>query len=172
MRQSLHDSEPEPIPESAAEAPQTGRDRRGRFAPGNRVSLKHGAYVAGRRPPQLEAMVGDLDAFRAGLESDQGGQGELTAVRAGYVRRLGEVEALCRLLGADLMARGIFTRKGRTRSTFGAFLQAAGTWDRLAGRLGLDRRQRDVIESPREWLERIDGNQHEHEPEGRADDGS
>ena len=145
----------EPIAESAPERPEAGRDPRGRFQLGNRASLKHGAYVAGQRPPELAALVGDLDTFRQQLVTDQGGDDELTAVRSGYIRRLCEVEALCRLLGADLMARGIFTRKGRTRSTFGAFVQAVGTWDRLATRLGLERKQRAVIESPAEWLARI-----------------
>src|SRR5947207_3209703 len=130
MRQTSRDSEPEPIGESAAERPEKqphATDPR-RWSDGTQrpgavgLATKHGAYASGQRPPELAAIVGDLDGFRSALETDQGGRGELTTIRAGYIRRLTEAEALCRLLGADLLARGIFTKRGRTRSTFGAFL--------------------------------------------------
>src|SRR6185295_11019879 len=98
-----------------------------------------GAYAAGHRPSELLERLGDLDAFRTALETDQGGREELATIRAGYVQRLTEAEALCRLLGADLLTRGILTKKGRTRSTFAAFLQAVAMWDRLAQRLGMER---------------------------------
>src|SRR5438093_5356692 len=132
MRQNPHDVKPEPIDEIRSEHPTRqphpadprrcadGTQRAG--APG--LATKHGAYAAGRRPPELAALVADLDDFRTALEGDQGGRCELTAIRAGYIQRLTEVEALCRLLGADLRARGIFTKRGRVRSTFAAFLQA------------------------------------------------
>lgn len=128
---------------SAAECAGSRRDGRGRFLTGNTAALKHGAYAEQERP-ELAAIVGNLDEFRAALTSDQGGESDLTTIRQGYVQRLVEAEALCRLLGADLRTRGIFTHRGRVRSTFGAFLAAVERWDRLAQRLGMERRQRDV----------------------------
>src|SRR5258708_4540609 len=118
MRERMQHSESDPIADSAADAPKPAKqphptDPR-RFADGTQrrdapgLATKHGGYVRGQRPPELAAVVGDLDGFRAQLETDQGGRDELHTIRAGYVQRLTEVEALCRLLGADLRTRGIF----------------------------------------------------------------
>lgn len=156
MRETLRDSSPGPIGESPAPRPESAKqphptDPR-RWADGTQrpgavgLATKHGAYATGRRAPELAAVIGDLDGFRAALETDQGGRDDLPTIRAGYVQRLTEAEALCRLLGADLLARGIFTKRGRTRSTFAAFLQAVATWDRLAQRLGMERRQKDALD--------------------------
>ena len=113
---------------------------------GNTFAVTKGLYVRDRSrlPQTMQDALGDLDGFRTALESDQGGADAMTIIQAGYVRRLVEVEALCRLLGADLRAHGIFTAKRRVRNTFGAFLTAVEKWDRLAQRLGMGRRQRDV----------------------------
>ena len=116
----------------------------GTVRPGAALHLTHGAYAEGPRRAQLADRLGDLAGFRAALESDHGGADTLTTIRAGYVRRLTEVEGLCRLLGSDLVTRGIFTAKGRVRNTFGAFVTAVEKWDRLAQRLGLERRTRDL----------------------------
>src|SRR5437899_1185348 len=138
MRQSLPKSAAEPNHESAAERPSKQphptdprRWSDGTQRPGAAgLATKHGAYATGQRPPELLEQLGDLDAFRSALELDHGGASELTTIRAGYIGRLTEVELLCRLLGADLVQRGIFTKKGRTRSTFAAFLAAVEKWDR------------------------------------------
>lgn len=114
--------------------------------PGNRLARGAGVHAYKDRgevslPVDLRD---DLAVFRSGVETDQGGVSELTTIGAGYVRRLVEVEAVVRLLGADLQARGLFTKRGRVRSTYNAFLLAVDRWDRLAQRLGLERRQKPV----------------------------
>lgn len=136
-------------------AASADRGKDGKFVAGNRAAFKTGAFAERYRlPPAVAEAVRDLDGFAAQVTADQGGRGELTAVRAGYIRRLVSVEAVCELLFADIRARGIFTRRGRVRSTLPAFLQAVGSWDLLARRLGLDRRQAHVkIPSPHEWLD-------------------
>ena len=49
-----------------------------------------------------------------------------------------------RLLLADVMTVGVFTKRGRLRATFTALMQPVDRWDRLAQRLGMDRKQRDL----------------------------
>lgn len=85
-----------------------------------------------------------LARFSSGLESDQGGASELTTVRRGYVRRLTELEGSIDLLAADLQQRGLMTARGRVRSTYTLLLQTIDRWDRIAQRLGLERRSHRV----------------------------
>jgi hypothetical protein len=122
------------------------RDPTGKFGTGNQFARRHGvaAYQAyGERAlsPEFRAELAD---FRAGVEADQGGASELTTIGAGYVRRLVEVEGVLRLLMADFQQRGFLTHRGNVRSTYNAFMLAIDRWDRLAQRLGIDRRARPV----------------------------
>jgi hypothetical protein len=102
--------------------------------------------------------------FAEQLAADQGGS-DRSAVRIGLCNRLAETEALCRLLGRDLATRGIFTPRGRTRATFDAFLRAVSAWQGLAGRLGVDRRPKEIEPTdPLQWLE-------QRQADGGATDG-
>jgi hypothetical protein len=118
----------------------------GVFLPQNSEAQTHGLRAFEQRGESaLPAELRDeLAAFQDGVEADQGGASELSTIGAGYTRRLTEVEAIVRLLGADLQARGIFTAKGRVRSSYNAFLLALDRWDRIAQRLGLERKSRPV----------------------------
>ena len=78
-------------------------------------------------------------------EAFVGGSAELSTLEAAYVRRLSEAETVARLLAADLAARGLFTPKGRVRNTFQRWTEAINLWDRLAQRVGVDRRSRPVL---------------------------
>jgi hypothetical protein len=82
--------------------------------------------------------------FRSGIISDLGGSSELTTIVGGYIRRLCDVEVALRLLQNDLVTRGLFTPKGRVRSTYQRLLETIGTWDRLAQRLGTERKARPL----------------------------
>ena len=126
----------------------------GRFVSGNRLTFAAGnvaARTTGIRafkdrgaaalPPAFRE---ELEAFRAGVEADRGGPSELTTIGAGHARRLTEIEAIVRLLAADLEVRGLLTQRGRVQSTCLALLQAVDRWDRLAQRLGLERRSKRV----------------------------
>jgi hypothetical protein len=130
------------------ERPMGDRDTAtGRVLPGNQIARKAGvrAFELHGEAVLSAELRDDLAAFRAGVEADQGGADELTTIASGYIRRLGELEAICNLLGADLQARGLFTRRGRVRSTYMAFMAAVDRWDRLATRLGMARRPRPVV---------------------------
>jgi hypothetical protein len=69
---------------------------------------------------------------------------ELSTLEAAYVRRLSEVETVARLLASDLASRGLMTPRGRVRGTFSRWLECLDRWDRLAQRVGTDRRGRQV----------------------------
>lgn len=110
---------------------------------GNQTARKHGAYAFEHRGP--DALPGDLrisiDEFRAQVVRDRGGVDSLTAIEGGYIRRLGELETVVRLLAGGLATRGLFTPRGRVRGTFSRWLESLDRWDRYAQRIGVNSRQ-------------------------------
>jgi hypothetical protein len=123
----------------------------GHFVPGNTARRLHGVRAfetTGRLPDVLRQTV---EEFREAVLSDRGGATELSTLEAAYVRRLSEAETVARLLAADLAARGLFTPKGRVRNTFQRWTEAVSLWDRLAQRVGVDRRSR-TVSSLRDYL--------------------
>ena len=92
-------------------------------------------------PPDLRMSV---DAFRTQVIEDRGGVAALSAVEAAYITRLCELEVCARLLSNDLAQRGMFTARGRVRSVYGQLLQTIDRWDRLAEKVGRERRARQV----------------------------
>ncbi len=117
-----------------------------RFQDGNRAALRHGVRAFEARgdaalAPDLRVSIED---FRAAVIEDRGGITNLTAIEAGYISKLTDVEVMCRLLMADLRSRGVFTAKGRVRGTFTKLLEVMDRWDRYATRVGTDRRARPV----------------------------
>ena len=109
-------------------------------------ALKHGARSFEQRgaialPPEFRLTV---EEFRQAIISDRGGLENLSAIESGYVRRLAELETVARLLASDLGTRGVFTERGRVRSTLAKWLEVANTWDRYAQRIGLERRAKQV----------------------------
>jgi hypothetical protein len=95
------------------------------------------------------------ETFRRGVESDRGGADGMTTVETGYVRHLTEAETLLSLLAQDLSARGLFTARGRVRCTFDRWVTALNAWDRLACRVGGERRAKAVSLS--DYLARASG---------------
>lgn len=127
----------------------------GTVRPGNQAARKHGVRAFEERgasalPADLRVSIED---FRAQIISDRGGVDNLTAIEAAYVRRLGELETVARLLASDLASRGMFTPRGRVRGTFSRWLETLDRWDRYAQRVGVHR-QAKPIEGIREWAER------------------
>jgi hypothetical protein len=119
----------------------------GRVGLGNSLAAKPDGLNRFQKKRELPEEVRlFVDAFRADVESDQGGASELTAIRGGYVRRLTDVEAMLQLAAKDIRTRGFFTVGGRTRTTVFTFMQLLDRWDRLAQRLGLDRRTKPVTD--------------------------
>ena len=127
-------------------ATQTGVCAAGHFVSGNQARRTHGAYSFRDRgatalPPDMRMSVTD---FKAAVIRDRGGLAELSAIEAGRIGHLAEVEATLRLLAHDLASRGLMTNKGRVRSTFSKWLEALDRWERLAGHIGDGRRARAV----------------------------
>lgn len=115
----------------------------GTVRPGNQTARKHGVDAFETRgavalPTDLRVTV---DEFRNQVIRDRGGVESLTAIEAGYVRRLAELETVARLLATDIAARGLMTQKGRVRSTFSRWLEALDRWDRYAQRIGIESRR-------------------------------
>lgn len=142
----MQDSMPTPIDNSPAQPPKSAKvphpTHPNRWSDGTQRPGADG--VARKHPkPDLRSIAG-LDDFLAGIIADQGGDAELATIRRGYAEKLTSVEGLYRMLAADVVARGIFTKKGRTRSTFTALLAVIEKWDRLAQRLGMERRTKDA----------------------------
>lgn len=184
MREKVQDSAAEPMRDEAptrgpvckkcgfANAPGAERCKCGSGLPGNAFALKHGGFSRKDRP-EFAAIRAATEAWTADVRVSQGGD-DLAPVRDGAVENLGSLEYLKRLLIADLKANGLHTKskKGppRVRSSFPLLLQVLDRWSRYAAILGLDARRKDVIESPREWLERISEQEHESETEGNDDE--
>ena len=123
----------------------TDRCANGHVLQGNQAARKHGVRAfetrgAGALPGDLRQSV---DEFRAQVIIDRGGT-DLSAIEGGYIRRLAELETVARLLASDLAQRGLFTTKGRVRSTFTRWLETLDRWDRYAQRVGAERKAKPV----------------------------
>jgi hypothetical protein len=119
------------------------RDETGKFLLGNRGAYRHGARLFQETAELPEALRPEIEHFNRSLRSDQG---ELTTLRSGYVDRITELEAIIRLLGAEIAKNGILTKRGRVRTTYNALMSAIDRWDRLAQRLGMDRRLKPIAD--------------------------
>ena len=119
------------------------RDQRGRWLRGNSGAVKSGAYRAGLRAGGIPSeLLLEMTAFREAVSADRGGLEQMTEIERGYTRRLVELETFCRLLVGDIQARGIVTKAGRVRNSYTLFLSTCDRWDRIAGKLGMDRREK------------------------------
>jgi hypothetical protein len=131
----------------------------GRFGPGNSIARKADGVNRFQKTRELpEDVRAFVEEFSAAVLSDQGGASELSAIRGGYVRRITDAEALIQLCSKDIRSRGVFTVGGRTRSTVFTLMKAVDQWDRLAQRLGLDRRAKQVP-SLEQFLQQREGDQ-------------
>jgi hypothetical protein len=136
-----------------AHSTDSARCENGHVLLGNAVARKHGVRAYQDRgdaalPPDLRQTV---DAFRDQVIADRGGLDNLSAIEGGYIRRLSELETVARLLASDLATRGLLTAKGRVRNTLVRWLDVAGTWDKYATRIGIERRAKPV-QSLTDWL--------------------
>jgi hypothetical protein len=119
---------------------------RGHFIVGSQQRLTHGARAFERHGTKAlpDPLRQTVEEFREAVITDRGGASELSTLEAAYIRRLAEVETVARLLAADLASRGLTTAKGRVRSTYSRWLEAVDRWDRLAQRVGTDRKARGL----------------------------
>jgi hypothetical protein len=120
--------------------------QRGHALPGNKLAWKDGVRVYRDKGDAAlpDVLRQSVEEFREGVIADRGGASELSTLEAAYCRRLGETEAVVRLLASDLATRGLFTPRGRVRNTFTRWIEGVAQWDRLAQRIGTDRRARQL----------------------------
>lgn len=125
--------------------------RTGRFLPGNRAcppghlrAETHGVLTYERRGILPDEIRESERAFYTQVIADLGGIENIGAIKLGYVNNLARLHSIIELLSAYLQTNGVLTPRGRQRSTVGSLLTALASFDRLAGRLGLERLQRNV----------------------------
>ena len=111
----------------------------GTLRPGNANATKHGIYSAARRDVYERV---DIPEFVNGIISDIGG--EFTTIERGYIDTLRDLEITKRMLIAHLSREGIFTKRGRVRSAYDKLLATVVVWDRIAQRIGVERRARHI----------------------------
>lgn len=124
---------------------------RGHALPGNGFAYKNGVRQFQTRGTLPDVLRQSVEEFREAVITDRGGSAELSTLEQAYCRRLGETEAVVRMLASDLATRGLFTPRGRVRNTFQRWTEAVNQWDRLAQRVGTDRRAR-TLPSLRDYL--------------------
>jgi hypothetical protein len=162
---------PQPLCSCGAdERHATDADRciRGHVLIGNQTRRVHGVRAfetTGRLPDVLRQTV---DEFRESVITDRGGASELSTLEAAYTRRLTEAETVVRLIASDLASRGLFTPRGRVRNTFQRWIEAVNLWDRLAQRVGTDRRAR-AIPTLRDYLARTESGAREFDQSDDTD---
>lgn len=120
------------------QALRDARDEKGRFVaglPGPR--LVHGLRSATLADvPELAA---EMEAIATAIENDLGGQAELSTLKRRAVREAARLALIVDSLGADLLTRGVFTGKGRTRAAVQVYGMALDRLHRLMTSLGLKR---------------------------------
>jgi len=139
--------------------------------PGNSIARKHG-YFARRRVPDV--IKQEVEAQRAGIISDLGGESELTTLESSYVDKLGVIETGIKLLVADIAQYGLITRRvekdpttgkkitlgGQVRTdVYDRLLTSLAAFDRYAVRLGLQRRAKRVQSLQEIMGEVVDGDE-------------
>jgi hypothetical protein len=136
-----------PAPSSKVPHPAyDGRWADGTAAPGNQLRRRSGVrafemHGAVTLSAELRTAVDD---FQTQVVADRGGPEELTAIEGGYIRRLTDLETVARLLTNDLATRGLFTPRGRVRSSYGRWLETLDRWDRFAQRVGVGRKPKPI----------------------------
>lgn len=108
------------------------------FLRGNPGPVTTGLY----RVVQPTDVQAEAEDFIAGVIADRGGQDALSTIERGYVGNLATVATMLRLLTDDISARGMFTRGGTPRRSYTAYLAGVDRYDRLAQRIGVERRAR------------------------------
>lgn len=135
--------------EPSGELPAAGRLPNGTFAPGNTEALKHGARSVRVRaallPEQAEALAA-LAEHRVEIERDLGGVEQLSALTRDMVSRYLELRTVADYLGHRIVTEGPLTTKGRQRAALSAFLGVVDRLQRVALTLGLERRQKPVVD--------------------------
>jgi hypothetical protein len=147
-----------PTPICACGAPRhatdPGRCAKGHPLVGVPLHQTHGAYAYRARgeaslPPETRLSVAD---FKRQVLIDRGGRSDLSAIQIARIDRLAALETTLRLLENDIAVNGLFTKRGRIRSSYGYYLETHTAWERTATHVGDERRARP-LPSLRDYLD-------------------
>ena len=119
-----------------------GRLDNGQAGPGNTLNLRHGLHSA--QLTDQPAIAAWHQEETEAIESDLGGEAELSVLQRASVREVARLEVIAAALGNELLEHGVLTGKGQCRSATNTYLQVLDRFVRLAGTLGLARRQRRI----------------------------
>jgi hypothetical protein len=127
-----------------SDLPIEQRGANGRWLPGNAGALKHGLRSA-RAPhallPGQEELRAAIAERRMAITQQLGV--DLSPIKADEVERYLRLWAVHESLWADIERHGILA-KGKRRSALNALLMVSDRLERLAARLGLERRAKRV----------------------------
>jgi hypothetical protein len=141
-----------------------GRDPQGRFRPGHRENLTTGMHTE-RSPLGLEHLQDQVDHFVRGCLIDEADPEDVPTRRMALIEYRARLHRRILQLDAALELRGLLDRRQKLRTQW---LQQLGTLIEKARALditlGLERRQRNVTESPQQWAERMQRERAEPEP--------
>ena len=128
----------------ACRAPNAAGDNRcvrcQAWLPMNQAAVQAGLYRA-QQPIELLA---EAEAIVIGIIADKGGQDELSTLQREYVRELGRLTIMLRLLVAEIAEHGLLSPSRAPRRVFDAYLAGLDRFDRLAQRIGTKREARQL----------------------------
>lgn len=149
---------------------RSDRDARGKFLPGNTASRTHALHVA---QPDADFVQAARDVYARQLTDDATTDADVPARRAALMRRSAALEVHAARVERYLASVSMLDRNGglsrRWSIAADKYLTIVSALHKVNTTLGLERRQRDVIESPDEWLRRI-AQEPAGEPHASADD--
>lgn len=117
------------------------RDSRGRFTPGNRLSVKHGLHASRLKAELTRAR----QEFYSQSTADDGGESEIGIRRRSQHQYRARIHVLLLAMAEALETHGLHDRRGKLRVSW--LMQVQSLVDRairIDQALGLDRRARTV----------------------------
>jgi hypothetical protein len=135
-------------------AKRRNQDRYGKFIRGNIAALKHGrrsrAVANALLPEQREALAMLAD-HEAAILVDLGGDIELSTFEKDLVRKYQQLDAIAEFNAPKMLHPRASVRK-ESRDTF---MNAIDRMLKIIGQLGLQRRSKQITETPSEWAARV-----------------
>ena len=89
------------------------------------------------------------------IETDLGGEAELSALQRASVREAARLEVILGALGGELLEHGVLTGKGATRAATTTYLQVLDRFVRVANTLGLERKAKQLPADPTTYLAQL-----------------
>lgn len=134
------------------------RDERGRFLPGNKIALTHGAYA--RRLP-LRIRREGAKVYQ-GIVADLGGDGNLTTAQVVLIEKSVGLYQITRALEEWLVKEGV-VKKQRLNPALAVYASFVNSLRLNLNALGIDRRRSEELLTPLEIANEYDRKKAEKE---------